>query len=92
MKKINKIQSNKKAKVLSTYNLERSGSWRIDKTKVRQVLPNLFAVVFLGIWISLSVQHNNLHLNEALICSFIIVSILFFRTAEQKGDLETLRK
>lgn len=57
------------------------------KNKIKQVLPIFSVLLFLVAWINLCRMHHNLHLNEAIVCSSIIVSTLFFGAADQNEKL-----
>ncbi len=66
------------------HKFEKSGEGK--KTKPEQgLIPLLVLMVLVGI--SLSLINNSFLLDKLLICSAIILSILFFRSAELNGDL-----
>ncbi|MEM1123778.1 MAG: hypothetical protein AAGJ18_25290 [Bacteroidota bacterium] len=59
-----------------------------SKGKIKEILPIFSVLIFLTAWINLCRMHNNLHLNEAIVCSSIIVSVLFFAATDQNDKLQ----
>ena len=87
MDKFNNKVSRIKLQQHSVSSFQTEDIQKANKDKVKQSIATVTSLAFLGIWIGLSMQHN-LFFNEAIVCSSIILSILFMKAAEQNGDLD----
>ena len=88
MYKLRKISHTSKVSKTRIINRKSLKSREIPKTQINAMLPITVVLTLIGLWLSLCYS-SNLFINEALVCSSIIVSIVFFRAAEQNGDLKS---
>lgn len=65
---------------------KKSFSIKADQIKEANKWHSIFFVSFLIFWVGLSVNHGNLFLREALLCSTIILVITFLKGADHYND------
>jgi hypothetical protein len=63
-----------------------SSSREIKRVSLKQRMIPVGTLLMLGAWMGLCIMNNGYMLDKAMICSVIIVSFLFFRSAEQQGE------
>lgn len=81
MKNIDKYQESAKVKTMVVSKFKQVP--RINLVLDKQKLLPVGILFMLGSWIGLSMACDNLLLDKALICSTIIVSVLFLKTIEE---------
>lgn len=85
IKNIEKIQMGSDVNHRPLSNFRKVQSQTMSKVNVKQKLLSIGTLTFLGAWISLSL--NSFLFNKILVCSFIIICLLFIRIAGEVDDL-----
>jgi len=87
IKNIEKIQMGSDVNHRPLSNFRKVQSQTMSKVNVKQKLLSIGTLTFLGAWISLSLNLNSFLFNKILVCSFIIICLLFIRIAGEVDDL-----
>lgn len=84
--KFNKPFTDSKSDFFNSINRAEARNWSLEIATFKQKLMPIGIIALLGLWINLC-QYNPVFYTKSIICSAIIISVVFFRTAEQNGDL-----
>ncbi|MFT6320673.1 MAG: hypothetical protein ACJAT4_001601 [Granulosicoccus sp.] len=87
IKNIEKNQMDSEVNQRSLANFRKVQSQTMSKVNVKQKLLSIGILMFLGAWISLSLNLNGFLSIKILVCSFIIICLLFIRIAGAVDDL-----
>lgn len=87
IKNIEKIQVDPELNQRPLSNFRKVQSQTMSKVNVKQKLLSIGISMFLGAWISLSLNLDSFLFNKILVCSTIIICLLFIRVAGEVDDL-----